>query len=115
MHIIDAGAESPWLAGGRVGQTGEAEAGFQIGNRLVGNPKYECLGCHHQYPLYFSWAEMRQSRRASLPNAIQLAAARFNLNGAALHAALLLALHGVVSRVLVQFGETREVEAGIDE
>ncbi len=35
----------------------------------------------------------------------------FNLNGAALHAALLLALHGVVGRVLVQFGEARKVEA----
>src|SRR3954471_10624569 len=42
-------------------------------------------------------------------------AARFNLNGAALHAALLFALHGVVGRVLVQFGEARKVEAGIDE
>src|SRR3954451_19683776 len=41
--------------------------------------------------------------------------APFNLNGAALHAALLLALHGVVGRVLVQFGEARKVEAGIDE
>src|SRR4051812_10343456 len=39
----------------------------------------------------------------------------FNLNGAALHAALLLALHGVVGRVLVQFGEARKVKAGIDE
>src|SRR3954451_2919783 len=73
------------------------------------------LGVSSSISFVFSWAEMRQSRRASLPNAIQLAAARFNLNGAALHAALLLALHGVVSRVLVQFGEAREVEASIDE
>src|SRR5688572_7901282 len=39
----------------------------------------------------------------------------FDLNGAALHAALLLALHGVVGRVFVQFGEARKVEAGVDE